>query len=73
MLLTGAGKSETLHARWEDVDIENGVLCTNKTFTGRTYLIPINSEAIKPIRSLTRKEGSQWLFTMRTGNRLMTV
>ena len=54
MLLTGACKSEILYARWEDVDFKNGTLFTDKTFTGRPHLIPLNNEALKLIQKLPR-------------------
>lgn len=73
MLLTGAGKSEILNARWDDVDLERGILTTDKTFTGRTRSIPLNSEALKLVGSLPRQEGVPWLFFSRNGTRLANV
>lgn len=73
LLLTGANKSEILHARWEDVDFSRGVLATGKTFTGRRRLIPLNNEAIKLIRSLPRYENVPWLFSSAGGKRLVSL
>ena len=73
MLLTGAGKSEILHARWEDVDFEKGTLFTDKTFTGRPHLIPLNNEALKLIHSLPRQNNVPWLFFTRNGTRLAAI
>lgn len=73
MLLTGASKSEILYARWEDVDFVNGTLVTNKTFTGRPHLIPLNNEALKLIRSLPRRNDIPWLFFTRNGSRLSCI
>ena len=73
MLLTGASKSEILYARWEDVDLVNGTLVTNKTFTGRPHLIPLNNEALKLIHSLPRRDDVPWLFFTRNGTRLSSI
>ena len=73
MLLTGASKSEILYARWEDLDLVNGTLVTNKTFTGRPHLIPLNNEALKLIHSLPRRDDVPWLFVTRNGTRLSSI
>ena len=73
MLLTGASKSEILHARWEDVDFEKGTLFTDHTFTGRPHLIPLNNEALKLIHSLPRRDDVPWLFFTRNGTRLASI
>ncbi len=56
ILLTGANKSEILNARWENVDLQRGILATSGAFTHRRRLIPLNSEAIKLIRTLPHQE-----------------
>jgi len=73
MLLTGASKSEVLHARWEDVDFDKGTLFTDKTFTGRHHLIPLNNEALKHIQKLPHRDGVPWLFFTRNGTRLQSI
>ncbi len=73
LLLTGAGKSEILNARWEDTDLKHGVLATSMAFTGHRRLIPLNSEAIRLIRGLPRRDGVPWLFFSSTGNRLSSL
>ena len=73
MLLTGASKSEILHARWEDVDFERGTLFTDHTFTGRPHLIPLNNEALKLIQKLPRRDDVPWLFFTRNGTRLAAI
>ena len=73
MLLTGASKSEILYARWEDVDFKTGTLFTDKTFTGRPHLIPLNNEALKLIHSLPRRDDVPWLFFTRNGTRLASI
>ena len=73
MLLTGASKTEILHARWEDVDFEKGTLFTDHTFTGRPHLIPLNNEALKLIQKLPRRDDVPWLFFTRNGTRLAAI
>jgi len=73
MLLTGASKSEILHARWENVDFDKGTLFTDKTFTGRPHLIPLNNEALKLIQKLPQRDGVPWLFFTRNSTRLQSI
>ncbi len=73
MLLTGAGKSEILGARWEDLDFARGVLTAKESFTGRPRLIPLNSEALKLIHRLPRQSGIPWLFHTGRGTRLVYI
>ncbi len=73
MLLTGAGKSEILSARWEDVDFSRGLLAARENFTGRTRLIPLNSEALKFLHGLPRRSDVPWLFFTRRGTRLTYI
>ena len=73
MLYTGAHKSEILYARWDDIDFEHAVLrCSHSTFQ-KSRIIPLNSEALKLITGLPRRDDSPWLFYTRTGNRMQTV
>ena len=73
MLLTGANKAEILNARWQDVDFKQGTLTTDKTFTGRSRLIPLNNEALKLISKLPRRDDVPWLFFTRNGTRLAAI
>ncbi|HJD98347.1 site-specific integrase [Mailhella massiliensis] len=73
LLLTGAGKSEILNARWEDVDLKRGTLLTTRTYTGRSRLIPLSNEAVKLIRRLPRREHVPWLFSSPSGKRLVSL
>ena len=73
ILLTGAGKSEILSARWEDVQLKDAVLAATSAFTGRRRLIPLNAEAVRLIRSLPRREQVPWLFASSSGRRLSSV
>ena len=73
LLLTGASKSEILNARWENVDLQRGILVSPGAFTHRQRIIPLNSEAIKLIRTFPRQKGIPWLFFSSGGNRLSSL
>lgn len=73
LLLTGASKSEILNARWENVNLNRGILATSNIYTGRSRLIPLNNEAMKLIRKLPRRDGVPWLFSSPSGNRLVSL
>lgn len=73
LLLTGAGKSEILNARWEDVDLAHGILITRTSFTGRIRHIPLNSEAMTLIRKLPRRPDVPWLFASSRGTPLTSL
>lgn len=62
LLLTGARKEEALQARWEDVDLENGVWFLPHTKSGRGRYVQLNSEAQTLLRSLPGSEQSPWVF-----------
>ncbi|WP_298068760.1 site-specific integrase [uncultured Mailhella sp.] len=73
MILTGASKSEILGLRWEDVDLDRGVLAATATFTGRRRLIPLNSEAQNFIQKLPRRDDIPWLFFTNRGTHLTYI
>jgi len=73
LLLTGAGTSEILQARWKDVNFSRGVLAVRQPFTGRKRLIPLNNEAVKLIRSLPRRKDVPWLFASPSGRPLVSL
>jgi len=62
LLLTGARREEALKARWENVDLENGVWFLPQTKSGRGRYVQLNSEAQALLQALSRDEGSPWLF-----------
>lgn len=65
LLLTGARRSEALKARWENVDLENGVWFLPQTKSGKGRYVQLNSEAKNLLRALPRAPGSPWLFPSR--------
>lgn len=62
LLLTGARREEALKARWENVDLDNGVWFLPQTKSGRGRYVQLNSEAQALLRALPRDDGSPWLF-----------
>jgi hypothetical protein len=62
LLLTGARREEALKARWENVDLENGVWFLPQTKSGRGRYVQLNSEAQTLLKALPRSDGSPWLF-----------
>ena len=73
LLLTGAGKSEILHARWQDVHLRRAVLAARTVYTGRSRLIPLSPEAVRLIRRLPRRKDVPWLFASSSGKPLTSV
>lgn len=65
LLLTGARRSEALMARWENVDLENGVWFLPQTKSGKGRYVQLNSEAKNLLRTMPRITGSPWLFPSR--------
>lgn len=61
LLLTGARKSEILKARWENMDLERGMLTIPVSKSGSARHIVLSEAAMKVIRNLPRTE-SPWLF-----------
>jgi integrase len=62
LLLTGARKEEALQARWENVDLDNGVWFLPQTKSGKGRYVQLNSEAQTLLRSLQRENESPWVF-----------
>lgn len=60
LLLTGARKSEILQARWEDVDLEKGILLVPISKSGRPRPIFLSGAAREVIRIIPAT--SSWLF-----------
>lgn len=73
LLLTGAGKSEILCARWEDLDFANRTLVSRQTPSGRPRLIPLTDEAVEVICGLPRRKDVPWLFFTRTGKHVTSL
>lgn len=68
LLYTGARKREVLDARWENIDLEKGILTVPVAKSGRPRYVRLSNIAIKLIQGLTRDPDIPWLFyNPRTG------
>lgn len=69
LLLTGARKSELLGARWEDVRLEQQVICVPLSKSGRTRYIYLSSAAMDILHTLQelRVDNCPWVFPCRNG------
>lgn len=61
LLLTGLRRNEVVKAKWEQVDLEAGLLHLPKTKTGARYAV-LNSAARDLVASLPSRGQSPWLF-----------
>lgn len=61
-LLTGARSSELRHARWQDVDLDRGILAIPVTKSGRPHAVPLSPEACALLGQLPREDGNPYLF-----------
>lgn len=61
LLLTGCRRNEVVQARWEQVDLDAGLLHLPKAKTGSRYVV-LNSVAKELIASLPSRGVDPWLF-----------
>jgi site-specific recombinase XerD len=64
LLLTGARVNEILHARWNFIDFERGLLNLPDSKTGKKSVY-INAPALEILASLLRLEGNPFIFPVR--------
>ena len=76
LLLTGSRVSESLHAKWNDIDRKNRtwtIQATNSKSKKRRS-VPLNDAALEVLDQLGTEGNSDWLFiNVKTGNRLTTI
>ena len=65
LLLTGCRKSEILTLKWEEVDLEAGVLNLPDSKTGKRS-IPLSPEAVKVLSGIPRIDGNPWVIPGKT-------
>jgi integrase len=61
LLATGARKSELLHARWEDIDLERCSWFIPETKTGKPRHVPLSQSAMEIVERLPRWDDCPWL------------
>ena len=62
LLLTGARKSEVLHAKWADLDLERKRWRIPYTKSGKPRTVPLSESALEVLRSVPRVEESGYIF-----------
>jgi integrase len=64
LLLTGARRGETLHAKWTDVDLVAGVWTKPGSTTKQktAHRVPLSEAACKLLRQMRAAAGGEWLF-----------
>jgi len=60
-LYTGCRRNEALELTWDDIDLENGKIFIKETKSGKSRIVPINSELNKILNSMD--SGAEKLFT----------
>ena len=61
-ILTGMRKSEQLTLRWQDVDLEHGLVTLPSTKSGGVQYVHLNEEAKTILRSFQSWQYSPWVF-----------
>lgn len=74
LLLTGARKSELLHARWEHVDLDRQAWFIPETKTGKARHVPLSQAAIDILRIAPRLPGCPYVLpNLETGRPFTTL
>ena len=61
-LLTGVRKSELLHARWEDIDVDQRELRLPDTKAGRIHHVPLSEAALSVLRKLPKVDDNPYVL-----------
>ncbi len=70
LLLTGCRKNEILTLKWEEVDLEAGVLNLSDSKTG-SRSVPLSPEAAKVLSGIPRIAGNPWVIPGKSGGKRM--
>ena len=62
LLLTGMRRNEALRAKWEQVDLERGLMHLPMTKSGKSKNNALSTEAMDLLNALPSKGTSQWIF-----------
>jgi integrase len=69
LLLTGARRNEITHAKWENIDVQNGSLLVPISKSGKPRIVVFNTAACDVVRALPRLEGNPYVFPSPTTGR----
>ena len=61
-VLTVARTSDTIRAKWADIDLDAGVWAIPEHKTGKQFEIPLPKSALEIIKALPRERGNQHVF-----------
>ena len=67
-VLTGLRRGELVNLRWENVDMQRGVIqiestATFKTKSGKRRLVPLNDSAKRILERISHQDKEPWVFT----------
>ena len=62
LILTGCRKGEALNLKWDDVDLENGVIAIKGTKTKYDRYVPISDALRGVLRGINRNQDSLYVF-----------
>jgi integrase len=64
-VLTATRTTETIEAKWDEFDLDNRLWIIPKERMKRSieHRVPLSDQVTEVLRSITRVEGSPWLFT----------
>ena len=67
-VLTATRTSETIEAKWDEIDMENRlwVIPKGRMKRGIEHRVPLSDRAIAVLNSISKVEGSPWVFTGRS-------
>lgn len=69
LLLTGARKNELLHARWENLFLQEGTLLVSCAGAHAYRKIWLSAEAQKIFHAIPKEKNSPWIFPGRDGTK----
>lgn len=62
LLLTGARKSEVVHAKWKDIDVAMRLWRIEHNKGGKTRYVPLSDSTLRLLAEVPRVEGSEYVF-----------
>jgi len=72
LLLTGARKSELLHAKWDYLDLPSSTILVPLSKSNKARYLYLSPDALELLKSLKRISGKTYMFSPRGGGRAIT-